>query len=80
MSERHLRRLVADHTGLEPRTLPRVARFQRFLALSDRAAEPSLAALAVRAGYADQAHLTREVRALSGLTPAALLAERHRSA
>jgi AraC-like DNA-binding protein len=35
-----------------------------------------LAAASVDAGYADQAHLTREVRALSGLTPARLLAER----
>ena len=76
VSARHLRRLVLAHTGLEPRTLSRIVRFQRFLDLSDRAAEPSLAGLAARAGYADQAHLTREVRALSGLTPTALLAER----
>ena len=76
VSARHLRRLVLAHTGLEPRTLSRIMRFQRFLDLSDRAAEPFLADLAARAGYADQAHLTREVRALSGLTPTALLAER----
>jgi AraC-like DNA-binding protein len=79
LSERHLRRLVLAHTGLEPRTFRRVARFQRFLRLADRAGGPpdgSPAALAARAGYADQAHLSREVRALSGLTPAALLAER----
>jgi AraC-like DNA-binding protein len=80
MSARHLRRLILAETGLEPRMLSRVARFQRFLDLSDRAAEPSLAGLAARAGYADQPHLTREVRALSGLTPSALLAERRRSA
>lgn len=75
MSERHLRRLILTHTGLEPRTLRRVVRFQRFLDLSE-GAERSLAGLAARAGYTDQAHLSREVRALSGLTPAALLAER----
>lgn len=78
-SERHLRRLLLAHTGLEPRMLQRVARFQRFLGLSDRdGTQRSLAALAARAGYADQAHLSRDVRALSGLTPSALLAERHR--
>jgi AraC-like DNA-binding protein len=33
---------------------------------------PDLAALAAQAGYADQAHLTRECAALSGFTPAAL--------
>jgi AraC-like DNA-binding protein len=37
-----------------------------------RAAPPDLAALAIRVGYADQAHLTRECSALSGLTPARL--------
>lgn len=87
ISERHLRRLVVAHTGLDPKTLQRVGRLQRFLALSDRATrarppssraagEWSLADLAARAGYADQAHLSREVRSLSGLTPSALLAER----
>ena len=88
MSERHLRRLVLAHTGLEPRMLQRVARFQRFLHLAEGPAGadrsgcggPSLAVLAARAGYADQAHLSREVRALSGLTPSALLAERRRTA
>ena len=75
--ERHLRRLVLTHAGLEPRTFQRVARFQRFLALAERTGgDGSLAGLAARAGYADQAHLSREVRALSGLTPTALLAER----
>jgi hypothetical protein len=35
-----------------------------------------LAALAAQAGYADQAHLTRECRGLAGLTPAALARQR----
>jgi AraC-like DNA-binding protein len=33
---------------------------------------PGLAALAALAGYADQPHLTRECRTLTGCTPAAL--------
>jgi AraC-like DNA-binding protein len=74
MSERHLRRLVLAHTGLEPSVFQRIARFQRFLTLADGDAR-SLADLATRAGYADQAHLSRETRTLSGLTPAALLGE-----
>ena len=40
-------------------------------------APPDLATLAARAGYADQAHLTRECSALSGFTPAALARIRH---
>ncbi len=41
---------------------------------SSRAPDADLAWLALDAGYADQAHLTRECGRLSGLTPAALLA------
>jgi hypothetical protein len=51
-----------------------VLRFQRFLALAARDAAPDLAWLAFEAGYADQAHLTRESTRLAGLPPAALLA------
>ena len=42
------------------------------LAAPATATAPDLAALAAEAGYADQAHLTRECSALSGFTPAAL--------
>ncbi|MDA2810177.1 helix-turn-helix domain-containing protein [Nocardiopsis sp. RSe5-2] len=76
VSERHLRRLVRDATGLDPRELQRVMRLQRFLTLADRGPGRSLAELAVQAGYADQAHMSREVRRMSGLTPKALLRER----
>jgi len=38
---------------------------------------PDLATLAAQAGYADQAHLTRECSALSGFTPASLARVRH---
>jgi AraC-like DNA-binding protein len=34
---------------------------------------PDLATLAYDLGYADQPHLTREVRALAGVTPSELL-------
>jgi AraC-like DNA-binding protein len=79
ISERQLRRRFADAVGYGPKTLARVLRFQRFLALAagdDPAgsARGDLAGLAYAAGYADQAHLTRECRQLSGRTPAALLA------
>jgi AraC-like DNA-binding protein len=74
LSERQLRRRVEDAVGYSPRTLVRILRFQRFLHAA-RAAGPGrhLAALAADLGYADQAHLTRETKELSGLPPAALL-------
>ena len=76
ISERQLRRRFADAVGYGPKTLARVLRFQRFLALAarDAAGPGDLAGLAFAAGYADQAHLTRECVRLSGRTPAALLA------
>jgi AraC-like DNA-binding protein len=72
-SSRHLRRIVIEHGGLGPKTYQRVVRLRKFLA-DDR----PLAQAATDAGYADQAHLTREVTGLCGLPPAALRAERAR--
>jgi AraC-like DNA-binding protein len=74
LSERQLRRRVEEAVGYPPRQLARVLRFQRFLRAA-RASGPvrDLARLAADTGYADQAHLTRECRALGGLPPAALL-------
>jgi len=83
LSERQLRRRCHDAVGYGPKTLQRVLRFRRFVAQIDEAAAgPSrgpavdLATIAARAGYADQAHLTRECRTLAGLTPVALARQR----
>ncbi|MEU4981620.1 helix-turn-helix transcriptional regulator [Streptomyces sp. NPDC021969] len=65
----HRRSLAAF--GYGPKTLARVLRLQRALALV-RNGTP-LAETATRTGYADQAHLTREVRELTGATPRELL-------
>jgi AraC-like DNA-binding protein len=76
LGERHLRRRFERAVGYGPATFVRIQRFQRFLALADRQRGATLVRLAAEAGYADQAHLDRECRRLSGLTPSALLAER----
>jgi AraC-like DNA-binding protein len=73
LGDRQLRRRFADAVGYGPKTLDRILRFQRFLVLA-RTTAWNLAALALEAGYADQAHLTRECTRLSGLPPAPLLA------
>jgi AraC-like DNA-binding protein len=91
ISERQQRRRFADHVGYGPKTLARILRFQRFLALAREATggspsrprpagmrwadRPELAWLAYEAGYADQAHLTRECRRLAGRTPAELVTQ-----
>jgi AraC-like DNA-binding protein len=73
VSPRTLRRRCQEAFGYGPKTLDRILRFQRFLKRARQSAEPRLADLAFEAGYADQAHLTREVRRLSGLSPATVL-------
>jgi AraC-like DNA-binding protein len=74
LSERQLRRRCTDALGYGPKTLDRILRFQRFRALATRRRDVGLAQLAAVAGYADQAHLTRECRRLAGESPGALLA------
>jgi AraC-like DNA-binding protein len=72
VSPRQLRRRFHAAVGYGPKTLQRVIRFRRFVSLLDAGEVTDLASLAASAGYADQAHLTRECADLSGLTPAAL--------
>lgn len=73
VSERQLRRRCQASVGYGPRTLQRVLRFRRFVAALDAGPLPDgLAGAAGTSGYADQAHLTRECVALSGLTPRVL--------
>jgi AraC-like DNA-binding protein len=81
VSSRHLRRRFLAALGVGPKAFQRIRRFQGFLALSQggHADGVGLARLAQRAGYADQAHLTRASRELTGLTPRAFLEEMWRS-
>jgi AraC-like DNA-binding protein len=77
LSSRQLRRRFEAAIGYGPKTFQRVMRFRRWLRLVEASPDDrrSLADLAAEAGYADQAHLTREVARLAGLPPAALLNE-----
>ncbi|MFD4989293.1 helix-turn-helix domain-containing protein [Streptomyces sp. NPDC058374] len=68
---RRLHQLSRDAFGYGPKTLARILRLGRARELG--AAGLPAAEVAYRAGYADQPHLGREVRALTGLTPGALL-------
>ena len=76
VSDRHLRRLMMDETGISPRHFARIQRFHALLRSADRAPRPEWAALAFHHGYADQPHLIREVQDLAGVTPTQLLLER----
>ncbi|MER9841163.1 AraC family transcriptional regulator [Mesorhizobium australicum] len=63
--------LVTDATGIGPKTLSRIVRFNRALGLSRQQAS-GWADIAADCGYADQAHLAREFRDLAGETPTTL--------
>jgi AraC-like DNA-binding protein len=81
LSASQLRRRCLHAVGTSPKVLQRTLRFQGFLALAQAGApapggrdRQGTAGLATDAGYADQAHLTRECLRLTGLTPRRLLA------
>jgi AraC-like DNA-binding protein len=76
-SERQLRRKSLISFGYGPATLAGILRFRKAVNLAQNG-EP-LAAAARRAGYADQAHLARSARSLSGVSMSTLLRERSQS-
>lgn len=66
------KRIVArfrEEVGLPPKTVARLLRFERALALADRAQRPDWARIAADCGYYDQSHLIRDFRAVTGRTP-----------
>jgi AraC-like DNA-binding protein len=65
LSPRQLQRRCRSAFGYGPKTLARILRLQTAVALA-RAGRP-FADVAVTAGYADQAHLSRDVKALAGV-------------
>jgi AraC-like DNA-binding protein len=71
LSERQLHRRCLDAFGYGPKMLGRVLRMNAAL---DRARSGlALAEVAIQTGYSDQAHFTREIKALTGVPPRALL-------
>jgi AraC-like DNA-binding protein len=72
LGARQLHRRSLAAFGYGPKTLARILRLRRALALA-RAGVP-FAETAVRSGFADQAHLARDVRELTGVPLGRLLA------
>lgn len=75
LSRRQFHRRVVAAIGYGPKRFQRVIRVQRVLAAAPRRAG-DLAGLAAELGFADQAHLTREVGLLTGRPPSALAGAR----
>jgi AraC-like DNA-binding protein len=74
IGERQLRRRFETAVGYGPKLFQAVLRFQRLLHLSVPVSAPrNLAQLSANVGYADQAHMTREVRRFAGSPPTVAL-------
>lgn len=75
LSTKQFERRFLDQIGLTPKQYLRVVRFQA--TIHRKSLEPNLpiSHLAHDAGYYDQAHLSNEFKALSGLTPSQFFAD-----
>jgi AraC-like DNA-binding protein len=77
LAPRSLQRRFRDRYGMAPKTFIRLARLHdalRRVQAGPGRQRPGWAQLAGQCGFADQAHLLREFKALTGHTPVALLA------
>ncbi|MDJ0347118.1 helix-turn-helix domain-containing protein [Streptomyces sp. H10-C2] len=73
MSHRHFIARFRDEIGVTPKQMARVLRFEHAMDLLTRTGA-SVTGTALAAGYCDQAHLSRDFRALGGSSPGMLLA------
>jgi AraC-like DNA-binding protein len=74
LSGKHLVALFREHVGVPPKLYGRLVRFERLVGCVRGGPPQSWAARAAALGYCDQAHLSRDVRALAGMTPTELAA------
>lgn len=72
-SRRYLLARFREQTGLAPKTVARLMRFQHVRGQIQRD-PPRWAEIAFAAGYYDQSHLNREFRELAGTTPSEFIA------
>ena len=69
ITERKLQRVFEEQIGLSPKRYSGITRIQYFLKLLRKMPGHSLTDLAYDSGYFDQAHLIREMKNISGITP-----------
>lgn len=71
-SRKHVIAMFRDQVGIPPKLMARVVRFDRLVQHLRRAGGGTWAELALEFGYYDQAHLVRDVRQFTGITPTAV--------
>jgi AraC-like DNA-binding protein len=68
-SQKHVIAMFRDQVGIPPKLLARIIRFNRLLQHLRHSGGGTWADLAQEFGYYDQAHLVRDVRQFTGITP-----------
>ena len=68
-SQKHMIALFEKLVGMSPKRYARIMRFQKLIHALEGGTPPSWSRFAQGYGFYDQAHLIREFRAFSGLTP-----------
>lgn len=76
LSNRHLIEQFRRVVGVTPKSLSRIARFNAVVRATQNQTQHDWAGLAYRFNFADQAHLVREFRHFSGVTPVQFIARR----
>jgi AraC-like DNA-binding protein len=79
VSHGHLDRQFTDQVGLSPRTLARILRMRRLLEEIDVHGSVEWADKAAELGWSDQAHLIRDFKRHTGVTPSEYLAAQRSS-
>jgi AraC-like DNA-binding protein len=68
-SRKHVASLFDEHVGLAPKLYASLVRFDRVIEQLKKGPRQSWVEVALAHGYADQAHLAREVKRFSGISP-----------
>lgn len=76
LTDRQLRRLFADEVGMSPKAYGKRLRFAAAMIAAEQPRSSGWADIAAAFGYADQAHLIRDSRDLTGVSPERLRRER----
>ena len=73
LCQRHFERKFKYYTGFTPKEYNRIVKFKNAVELLRNTTSPNLLTTAVNAGYYDLAHFSKEIKTLSGSTPASFL-------
>lgn len=72
LSQRQIERLFKLHLGMTPKHFQRILRIKRTMQFLRENTQSDLADVAHRFGFSDQAHMTREFKAIASITPSQL--------